>query len=253
MIIRALFLPILVTAMALAAGPATAQSPTPRRTVDGKPDLSGVWQAATTANWNILAHAADTDVPAGLGIVEGNEVPYHAWAAAQQRENFTNRAKADPEARCFLPGVPRIMYMPYPFQIFQTPGHIAMAFEYVHAVRRVFMNAPHPEGPIEWWMGDSRGRWDGDTLVVDVVHFTSQTWFDRAGHFHSEGLHVIERYTPIGPNHMQYEATIEDPKVFTRPWKISFPLYRRMERGLRVLDYECYAFGLERTWHKPPE
>jgi hypothetical protein len=145
------------------------------------------------------------------------------------------------------------MYMPYPFQIFQTPGHIAMVFEYVHAVRRIFLNSPHPEGPIEWWMGDSRGRWEGDTLVVDVVHFTNQTWFDRAGNFHSEGLHVVERYTPIGPNHLQYEATIEDPKVFTRPWKIVFPLYRRLEKGIRVLDYECYAFGLERTWHKPPE
>jgi hypothetical protein len=250
---RVLFLLSVMVATALSAGPATGQSTSLRRTADGKPDFSGIWQAATTANWNILAHPADKDLPAGLGIVEGNEIPYHGWAAAQQRDNLANRAKADPETRCFLPGVPRIMYMPYPFQIFQTAGHIAMAFEYVHAVRRVYMNTAHPEGPIEWWMGDSRGRWDGDTLVVDVIHFTNQTWFDRAGNFHSEGLHVVERYTPIGPNHIQYEATIEDPKVFTRPWKISFPLYRRMERGLRVLDYECYAFGLERTWYKPPE
>jgi hypothetical protein len=250
---RVLFLLSVMVATALSAGPATGQSTSLPRTADGKPDFSGIWQAATTANWNILAHPADKDVPAGLGIVEGDEIPYHTWAAAQQRENFANRAKADPERRCFLPGVPRMMYMPYPFQIFQTAGHIAMAFEYVHTVRRVYMNTPHPEGPIEWWMGDSRGRWDGDTLVVDVVHFTNQTWFDRAGNFHSEGLRVIEQYTPIGPNHIQYEATIEDPKVFTRPWKISFPLYRRMERGLRVLDYECYAFGLERTWYTPPE
>ena len=233
--------------------PASGQTPALPRTADGKPDLSGVWQAATSANWNIQAHPAEQDVPAGLGIVEGDEIPYQPWAAAQQRENQASRAKADPEARCFLPGVPRILYMPYPFQIFQTSGHVAMAFEYVHAVRRIFMNTPHPEGPIEWWMGDSRGRWDGDTLVVDVVHFTSQTWFDRAGNFHSDGLHVVERYTPIGPHHIQYEATIEDPKVFTRPWKVSFPLYRRLEKGIRVLDYECYAFGLERTWYKPPE
>jgi len=229
------------------------QSPAIPRAADGRPDLSGIWQAATAANWNLLPHAAEKDVPAGLGVVEGNEIPYQPWAAAQQRENFAKRATADPESKCFLPGVPRIMYMPFPFQIFQTPGHIAMAFEYVHAVRRIFMNTPHPEGPIEWWMGDSRGRWEGDTLVVDVVHFTNQTWFDRTGHFHSEGLHVVERYTPLGPNHIQYEATIEDPKVFTRPWTISFPLYRRMEKGLRVLDYECYAFGHERTWHRPPE
>jgi hypothetical protein len=245
----------LVAAAAMAAVPASAagQSTPLPRTADGRPDLSGVWQAATAAHWNLLPHAAEKDVPAGLGVVEGNEIPYQPWAAAQQRENFANRATADPEAKCFLPGVPRIMYMPYPFQIFQTPGHIAMVFEYVHAVRRVFMNTPHPEGPIEWWMGDSRGRWEGDTLVVDVTHFTNQTWFDRAGNFHGENLHVVERYTPLGANHIQYEATIEDPKVFTRPWTISFPLYRRLEKGIRVLEYECYAFGLERTWYKPPE
>ena len=247
---------LIVLAIASIAVPppaATGQTSTLPRAADGKPDLSGIWQAVTTANWNILAHPAEQDVPAGLGIVEGDEIPYQPWAAAQQRQNVVNRATADPERKCFLPGVPRIMYMPFPFHIFQTPNHIAMVFEYVHAVRRIDMNSPHPEGPIEWWMGDSRGRWEGDTLVVDVVHFTNQTWFDRTGHFHSEGLHVIERYTPIGPHHIQYEATIEDPKVFTRPWKISLPLYRRMEKGLRVLDYECYAFGLERTWHKPPE
>jgi hypothetical protein len=101
-------------------------------------------------------------------------------------------------------------------------------------------------------MGDSRGRWDGDTLVIDVVHFTDKTWFDRAGNFHSPALHVVERYTPMGPNHIQYEATIEDAKVFTRPWTMSFPLYRRMEKNLRVLEYECYAFGFEHSWLAPP-
>ena len=241
-------------ATVLTASPAAAQSGAALpRTADGKPDLSGIWQAATTANWNIQAHAAEKDVPAGLGVVEGDEIPYQAWAAARKRENFANRATADPESKCFLPGVPRITYMPFPFQIFQTPRHIAITYEFVHAVRRIYMNSPHPEGPIEFWMGDSRGRWDGDTLVVDVVHFTDQTWFDRAGNFHSEALHVVERYTPVTRNHINYEVTIEDPKVFTRPWKMSLPLYRRMEQNIRVLDYECYAFGLERTWYKPPE
>jgi len=253
MILRSVCVLVAVATLAIPSAVVAGQNPQIPRAADGKPDLSGVWQAATTANWNLLPHAAEKDVPAGLGVVEGNEIPYNAAAAAQQRQNFANRAQADPETRCFLPGVPRIMYMPFPFQIFQTPGHIAMAFEYVHAVRRIFLNTPHPEGPIEWWMGDSRGRWEGDTLVVDVVHFTNQTWFDRTGNFHSEGLHVVERYTPIGPNHIHYEATIEDPNVFTRPWKISFPLYRRLEKGIRVLDYECYAFGLERTWYKPTE
>jgi hypothetical protein len=223
------------------------------RTADGKPDLSGIWQAVTTANWNIQAHSAEKDVPAGLGIVDGDEIPYQPWAAAKKRENFANRATADPEAKCFLPGVPRATYLPFPFQIFQTPDHIAITYEYVHAVRRIFMNSEHPRGPLEFWMGDSRGHWEGDTLVVDVVYFTGQTWFDRAGNFHSEALHVVERYTPVGPYHIDYEATIEDPKVFTRPWKISVPLYRRIEKNMRVLDYECYAFGLERTWYRPPE
>ena len=223
------------------------------RAADGKPDLSGIWQAMTTANWNILSHAAEKDVPAGLGIVDGDEIPYQPWAAAQQKDNFANRATADPESKCYLPGVPRITYMPYPFQIFQTPGHIAITYEYVHAVRRIFMNSPHPDGEIEWFMGDSRGRWEGDTLVVDVRHLTGQTWFDRSGNFHSPALHVVERYTPLSATHLNYEVTIDDPKVFTRPWKMSMPLYRRMDRGMRILDNECYAFGLEHTWLKPPQ
>jgi hypothetical protein len=232
-----------------AAGQASGSLP---RTADGKPDLSGVWQAVTTANWNLQAHAAEKDVPAGLGVVEGGEIPYQPWAAAKKQENVKNRATADPESKCYLPGVPRITYMPYPFQILQTSKHVAMLYEYVHAVRRIYIDSPHPEGPIEWFMGDSRGRWEGDTLVVDTVHFTDQTWFDRAGNFHSEALHVIERYTPISPYHIQYEVTIEDPKVFTRPWKMSMPLYRRMEQNIRLLEYECYTFGLEHTWLKPP-
>jgi hypothetical protein len=223
------------------------------RAADGRPDLTGIWQAVTTANWNLQAHAAEKGVPAGLGVVEGDEIPYQPWAAAKKQENFDARATADPESKCYMPGVPRISYMPYPFQIFQTPQHMAITYEYIHVVRRIYMNSPHPPGPIEWFMGDSRGRWEGDTLVVDVVHFTDRTWFDRAGNFHSNALHVVERYTPISANHINYEATVEDPRVFTRPWKISLPLYRRMEPNLRILEYECYAFGFEHTWLKPPE
>jgi len=186
-------------------------------------------------------------------VVEGDEIPYQPAAAAKQKENFANRATADPESKCYLPGVPRIMYMPYPFQIFQTPTHIAMTFEYVHAVRRIFMNTPHPDGELEWFMGDSRGRWEGDTLVVDVKDFTGMTWFDRSGNFHSESLHVVERYTPTGANNINYEVTIEDAKVFTRTWKMSMPLYRRVDKGMRILENECYAFGLEHTWLRPPQ
>ena len=245
---------LLAVLLCVAAAPAAGQASDPlSRTSDGKPDLSGIWQAVTTANWNIQAHSAEKDIPAGLGVVVGNEIPYQPWAAAKKRDNFENRATADPESKCYLPGVPRITYMPFPFQIFQTPTLIAITYEYVHAVRQIYMDAPHPEGPIEWFMADSRGRWDGDTLVVDVVHFTDRTWFDRAGNFHSPALHVVERYTPIGADHINYEVTIEDPDVFTRPWKMSMPLYRRLEENIRILEYECYAFGFEHMWLKPPE
>ena len=249
--IRLIGIVVAVLAVAAFATPVAGQALP--RTADGKPDLSGIWQAVNTANWNVLSHQAEKDVPAGLGVVEGDEIPYQPWAAAKQKENFANRATADPESKCYLPGVPRITYMPYPFQIFQTPGHIAITYEYVHAVRRIFMNSPHPDGEIEWFMGDSRGRWEGDTLVVDAKDFTSQTWFDRSGNFHSEALHVIERYTPLGANNINYEVTIEDPKVFTRPWKMSMPLYRRLDKGMRILENECYAFGFEHTWLRPPQ
>jgi hypothetical protein len=212
------------------------------RTLDGKPDMSGIWQAVNSAAWNILPHSAEAGVPAGLGVVDGNEIPYTPAAAAKQRENFANRATLDPEAKCFLPGVPRATYMGLPFQIVQTPAQVSILYEYGHATRNIFMNSPHPKGPIEFWMGDSRATWDGDTLVVDVVHFNDQTWFDRAGNHHSEQLHVVERYTPIGRDHINYEVTIEDPKVFTRSWKMSMPLYRRVDRNMQLLEYECSSF-----------
>ena len=229
-----------VAILALAPIPAAGQA-LPRSS-DGKPDLSGIWQAVNSAAWNILPHAADPDVPAGLGVVEGNALPYTPAAAAKQRDNYVNRAKLDPETKCWLPGVPRATYMGFPFQIVQTPSQITILYEYAHAVRNIIVNSPHPKGPIEWWMGDSRGTWDGDTLVVDVVHFNDQTWFDKAGNHHSELLHVVERYTPMGPSHINYEVTIEDPNVFTRPWKMSMPLYRRLDRNMQILDYECYGF-----------
>jgi hypothetical protein len=234
------FMPALAAAQAPATG--TQAGPIPR-TTDGKPNLSGIWQAVNTAAWDIQGHSAQKDIPAGQGVVEGNEIPYQPWGAEKKKENFANRATADPETRCFLPGVPRLMYMPFPFQIFQTPTYLAFVHEYVHAVRHIYVNGtPHPRGPIDWWLGDSRGRWEGDTLVVDVVHFTDQTWFDRAGNFHSEALHLIERYTLIGPDHINYEVMVEDPKVFTRPWTMRMILYRRKEPNAQLLEYECYAF-----------
>ena len=246
----------LVVMLALAPMPVAGQTSTttytPPRTRDGHPDLQGVWQVLNTAAWDLEDHAASLGVPAGQGVVEGGAIPYQPLALAKKKENFEKRATLDPETRCYLPGVPRITYMPYPFQIIQRADRVTIMYEYVRAIRNIYMNGnPHPRGPIEWYMGDSRGRWEGNTLVADVVHFTDSTWFDRAGNFHSEALHVVERYTPTGPDHLLYEVTIEDPKVFTRPWKMSMPLYRRQEKNIEVLEYECGAYLLEQEWDKP--
>jgi hypothetical protein len=235
----------------------------PKRTAEGKPDFSGIWQTTSTANWDLLTHDArpmvaqpgvypDVPVlaapvvalgtvgwvPPGLGVVEGNEIPYQEWAAKRKRENAENWLDRDPELKCYMPGVPRAMYLPYPFQIFQGSNKIMMIFEFADAQRTISLDKVDPY-PGDAYMGYSVGRWDGDTLVVDVTSFTPFTWFDRAGDFHSDALHVTERYTPLGPNAIRYEATIEDTKVFTRPWKISLPLYRRLEPDAQILDFRC--------------
>jgi hypothetical protein len=148
-----------------------------------------------------------------------------------------------------MPGVPRINYTPLPFQIFQSDKQLKVLYEYAHSVRDIYTNGTkHPEGHIDWFLGDSRGHWEGDTLVVDVVDFNDETWLDHAGDFHSDELHVVERYTPIDSDHIQYDATIEDPKVFTRPWTVKVILYRRIEPNVQLLDYECYIFDYEKFY-----
>ena len=215
------------------------------RAADGHPDLSGIWQVVNSASWNLEAHNAADGEPAGLSVVVGDTIPYQPWAATQQQENYDNRLTADPMRQCFLAGVPRITYMPFPFQMIQTPDHMVITYELAHAVRIIYTDgSPHPL-PNDFWMGDSRGRWDGDTFIVDTTHFNDRTWFDAAGNFHSTALHVVERYTPTSPNHMTYEATIEDPEVFTRPWTIRMPVYRRLEESLQLLDYDCVDFFLD--------
>ena len=185
--------------------PATAQAPSAlSRTADGKPNLNGIWQAMNEANWDIQAHTAAAGpvsalggayaVPPGLGVVEGDEIPYQPAAAAKKKENFAKRLTMDPEIKCYLPGVPRAMYMPYPFQIIQSQKHIMMVFEYAGAVRTIYMDS-NQEAPADSWMGWSNGHWEGNALVVDSTGFIDQTWFDRAGNFHSDALHVVERFT----------------------------------------------------------
>jgi hypothetical protein len=221
---------------------------------NGKPDLSGVWQAVNTASWDIQDHSGQLGVPPGQGVVEGNEIPYLPAAFAKKRENFANRVTADPaEANCYLPGIPRANYMPYPFEIVQTPKAVAMVYEFAHANRNIPLDgSPHPDGLPDAWMGDSRGHWEGNTLVVDVSNFNDQTWFDHAGNFHSDALHVVERYTLADKDHIQYEATIEDPKTFSKPWKMAMPLYRRVEKNARVLEYECVFYLQEERFKNAP-
>ena len=183
-------------------------------------------------------------IPPGLGVVEGDEIPYLPAAAEQKKKNFENRLTADPEVKCYLPGVPRATYMPYPFQIVQSSKYIMIAYEYASASRIIYMDKA-PPNPADSWMGHSVGHWEGDTLVVDVTSFNDQTWFDRAGNFHSNALHVVERYTRISTDALDYEVIIEDPKVFSRPWKMSMPLYRRLEKDAQLLEYNCVEFTEE--------
>ena len=228
-----------------------SQSGTIPRNADGKPEFTGLWQAMNTANWDLQAHGASRgpvvalgaafSIPAGPGVVEGNEIPYLPAALAKKKENAENWLSRDPEVKCFLPGVPRMMYMPYPIQIVQGRETIMMASEFASASRTVRMNAKD-KSPTDAWMGWSVGRWEGDTLIIDVTDQIPQTWFDRAGNYHSEALKVVERYTLADRNTINYEATLEDPKVFSRPWKISFPLYRHAEKNAQLMEYKCVEF-----------
>ncbi len=227
------------------------------RTSDGKPNLEGIWQASSTAAADLQDHAAAFNMLAGRSVVLGGEIPYQKSALAKKAENFKNRQKADPLGQCYLPGVPRIMYMDYPFQIFQTPQAVAITFEWSMVYRLIYTDGSQHPADIETWMGDSRGRWDGDTLVVDVGKHNDKTWFDMAGDFHSNALHVVERYRMTDSDTIQYEATMEDANVFTKPWTISIALHRRTDRD-KLLEYVCQseaeevsgAFTREeRTWY----
>jgi len=234
----------------------------PRLAGTNHPDLNGLWQALNTAYWDIQDHSAQPGhvvalgawgaVPSGRSVVEGNEIPYQPWALARKQQNYRTRMTidpddftvGDPELKCYLPGVPRATYLPFPFQIVQSTNILLFSYEFADASRLINMENHQPP-PSDFWMGWSNGRWEGDTLVIEVTGFNGDTWFDRAGNFHSDALRVVERYTPMSPYHLQYEATIEDSKVFSRPWKISMPLYRRIEPLAQRLEFKCVEFTEE--------
>ena len=249
-----LMMGLVLAGLAIVTQPSAGQSPTAARTANGKPNLNGIWQAIGTAYWDLEDHAARPGplfqlgavgaIPAGRSIVEGGTIPYRPEAAAKRKENREQWMSRDPEVKCYLPGVPRATYMPFPFQIVQGTQKIMIVYEFAAGNRTIHMDKAVP-GPVDTWMGVSNGRWEGDTLVADVTSFNDLTWFDRSGTFHSNALHVVERYTPRGPDHLQYEATIEDPQVFTRPWKISLLLYRRLDPTAEILEFRCPAFAEE--------
>lgn len=235
------------------------------RLANGKPDLNGIWQAVGSAHYDIERHMARSSmmlrdgphgplpavptlrlgavgaVPGGMGVVEGGKIPYKPDAAELRDENRANWIERDPEINCYLPGVPRAVYMPFPFQIFQNANSVFIAYEYAGAVRDIYLQDVGP-AETDSWMGQSVGRWEDDTFVIETTGFNDQTWFDRSGTHHSNQLRVVERYSLSSPNHILFEAEIEDPVVFTRPWKISMPLYRRMEKDARLMDFKCVEF-----------
>jgi hypothetical protein len=224
--------------------------------IGGKPNFNGIWQALNTAHWNLEGHSAEpldafwqlgaiAAIPAGRSVVEGGSIPYLPEALARRAENRASWPASDPEAKCYMPGIPRATYMPYPFQIVQGEGDIILfSYAFANANRPVHMNAEqHRIAPVDLWMGWSNGSWDGDTLVIEVNSSIDQTWLDRAGNHHSPAMVVTERYTLVDPYTIQYEATIDDPQTFSRPWTISMPLYRHIEADARLLEFNCVEFA----------
>jgi len=250
------------------------------RGLDGKhPDINGIWQALNEANYDVERHSARASlamregpvgpvpaiktlylgsvaaVPPGMGVISGGgKIPYTEAGLAKKHNNQANWIDLDPEVKCYQPGIPRANYLPHPFQIFQGKDSVFFAYQYAGAVRDIYMNDPG-EAPIDSWMGQSAGRWEGDTLVIEVTGQNDQTWFDRAGNHHSTALKVTERFTPMGPNHLNYEATIEDPETFTEPWTIRMPLYRRLDADARLLEFRCVEYVEELLygeWRRSP-
>lgn len=223
------------------------------RLASGRPDFSGIWQTLSEADFDLEPHAGRRDAPPGPGVVEGGAIPYRPEALAQRQANFENRAKDDPRLKCWVLGVPRGVYYPAPFQIFQRDRDLTLIHQFGNQVRTIHTNGsdhPEEEGQ-EFWLGDSRGVWDGDTLVVDVTDFIAETWLDRSGNYHSEQLHVTERWRFVDNDTIAYSATLDDPAVFTRPWTINVLLHRRRDPGFQIIEDYCYTLLYEQYYpHK---
>ncbi len=247
---------ILGLAMLAATGLAAAQAPPATssipRSPDGKPDFSGIWQSLSGADYGLEPHVATKGEPPGAGVVEGNVIPYQPSALKQRAKNFAARATDDPRHKCFTLGTPRGLYGTEPFQIFQRPRDLTVLFEFGHPARTIHTNGTeHPDGHIDFWLGDSRGHWEGDTLVVDVTDFNGETWLDRVGDFNSDELHLVERWSFVDRNTIRYRATFNDPKVYTRPWTIEVLLYRRLEPNVQIIENYCASLDYDKYYPVP--
>jgi hypothetical protein len=241
----------LLTSALLLVGSAHAADKIPRL-ANGKPDFSGFWQTTSLADFDLEPHSTRKDAPPGAGVVEGNFIPYLPAALEQKKKNFAGRDTADPRLKCWTLGVPRGIYYPEPFQILQRPQDVTVIFEFGDSVRTINTNGSlHPTDENEFWLGDSRGKWEGDTLVVDVNSFTEETWLDRAGDFHSDQLHVVERWSYIDANTIDYKATLDDPKVYSRPWTLEVMLYRHREKNFQLIENYCYTLDFDKYYPFP--
>jgi len=236
----------------LLVGPAHGGEKIPRL-ANGKPDFSGIWQTTSAADFDLEPHSGRKDAPPGAGVVDGNTIPYLPAALEQKKKNFEARNTADPRLKCWTLGTPRGIYYPEPFQIFQRERDLTLVFEFGQSVRTIHTNGTlHPEvTDNEFWLGDSRARWEGDTLVVDVTDFTDSTWLDRAGNFHSTALHVVEKWKLLDANTIEYSATLEDPKVYSRPWTINVLLYRHREKNFQLIENYCFTLDYDKYYPVP--
>ncbi len=252
---------VLATSLALGAcmqatepqAPAEPESPTGM--LGGHPNLNGLWQSLNTAYWNLEAHSAVAlddhwklgaiaAIPAGQSVITGSgTIPYLAEALATRDANRVGWPALDPEAKCFMLGVPRATYHNMPFQIVQGDGgDMLMVYPFAAANRAIFMNDPTPP-PIDSWMGKSDGAWDGDTLVVTTTGQVPDSWLDRAGNHHSNQLVVTERFTLSDADHISYEATMADPLTYAEPWTIAMTLYRVVDENAQLLEHKCVPFA----------
>jgi len=243
----------LVTGLLLATLGASLHAAEKIPRLNGKPDFSGIWQTTSAADYDLEPHSGRNDAPPSAGVVEGNVIPYLPEALAQKQKNFAARDTDDPRLKCWTLGTPRGIYYPEPFQIFQRPRDLTVVFEFGHSVRTIHTNGT--EHPLvkdnEFFLGDSRGHWEVDTLVVDVADFNEETWLDRAGNYHSGQLHVVERWKFLDANTIEYKATLEDPKVFSKPWTLTVPLYRHREKNFQLIENYCFTLDYDPYYPYP--